>query len=1196
MKSSEHDANDAAKSSSACTLGRPLFSRSFVGLLTTQLLGTVNDNIFRWLVIGIGKRLVSPDDVSLVLTIGTVTFVGPYIILAAVAGYLADRFSKRQVIVGCKIAELFIMAAGTWAVFSTGQSTISGEITNHSTTLGNIWPLFVVLGLMGSQSALFSPSKLGSIPEILRVERISAANGWMGLTTVIATVIGTAIGNVLADFVNKSPTDNWILAGAVILSIAVMGWLASLLIERLPAINPLREFPYNLVNRMLVDMRTLVNRRVLLRVAMGTAFFWSLGTMANLNIDQFAVEGGTTTQSSVVPLLIALVVGVGAGSVLAGVLSGDRIELGLLPLGAAGVSIGSILLWTVEGSLIHSGTTATGWTAGYVLACVYLVILGFSAGLFEVPLASFLQHRSPPNQRGSILAATNLLTFMGILLVSWLFWLLRIPVEKGEPLLSARQIFLVCGIMTLPVFIYVVCLIPQATIRFLVWLATHTVYRIRVHGRENLPERGGALLISNHPSWLDGVMLLLISSRPVGMVVYAGHFQNRIMRWLADLFGAILLPTRPKALMSTIKTTRERLRQGELVCIFPEGEITRTGQLQGFKPGVMKIHKDSQVPIIPIYLDELWGSIFSFESGRFFWKWPRRWPFPISIHIGEPIHHPQDVHHLRQSVETLGAKAVEKRSEERMTMPRLLLRQCKSRKWKQKVADSSGMELTGGQLLMRMLILRRLLNREVLSDAEQNVGVFLPPSAGAVVTNGALALSSRTSVNLNYTVTSEVLNHCIQQCQIKHVLTSRRFMEKMDFQLDAELVYLEDFKDRVGLSDKLCSFLSAFMVPSWLLDRQLGLNNITPDDVLTMIFTSGSTGQPKGVMLTHSNIGSNIEAIEQVINLNKADVLVGILPFFHSFGYTVTMWGVLGINIRGAYHFNPLDAKQVGKLTRKYGATVFLATPTFLRSYLRRCPPEDFSTLNVVVAGAEKLPTELCDAFESRFGVRPVEGYGATELSPLASVNVPKSRTMGSNQIDAKEGTVGRPIPGVSARILDLDTGKTLSSGETGMLLIKGPNVMKGYFAQPDLTAEVIQEGWYVTGDVAKIDQDGFIQITGRQSRFSKIGGEMVPHIQIEEALNALITNDDEEAGLQAAVTAVPDAKKGERLIVIHVPLAQAPGELCTKLSETGLPNLFIPAPDNFYQVDELPMLGSGKLDLKQIKQIALEKSGNGSD
>ena len=539
---------------------------------------------------------------------------------------------------------------------------------------------------------------------------------------------------------------------------------------------------------------------------------------------------------------------------------------------------------------------------------------------------------------------------------------------------------------------------------------------------------------------------------------------------------------------------------------------------------------------------------------------------------------------------------MEKRSEERMTMPRLLLRQCRRRKWKQKVADSSGTELTGGQLLMRMLILRRLLNREVLSDAEQNVGVFLPPSAGAIVTNGALTLSSRTSVNLNYTVTSEVLNHCIQQCQIKHVLTSRRFMDKMDFQLDAELVYLEDFKDRVRLSDKLCGFLSAFMIPTVLLERQLGLLDITPDDVLTMIFTSGSTGQPKGVMLTHSNIGANIEAIEQVINLNKDDVLLGILPFFHSFGYTVTMWGVLGINIRGVYHFNPLDAKQVGKLARKYGATVFLATPTFLRSYLRRCPPEDFSTLNVVIAGAEKLPTELCDAFESRFGVRPVEGYGATELSPLASVNVPKSRTMGSNQIDAKEGTVGRPIPGVSARILDLDTGKTLSPGEPGMLQIKGLNVMKGYYAQPDLTAEVIQEGWYVTGDVAKIDQDGFIQITGRQSRFSKIGGEMVPHIKIEEDLNALINNDDEEAGLQAAVTAVPDAKKGERLIVIHVPLTQAPGELCKKLSEMGLPNLFIPAPNNFYQVDELPMLGSGKLDLKQVKQIALEKSGTESD
>jgi len=533
-------------------------------------------------------------------------------------------------------------------------------------------------------------------------------------------------------------------------------------------------------------------------------------------------------------------------------------------------------------------------------------------------------------------------------------------------------------------------------------------------------------------------------------------------------------------------------------------------------------------------------------------------------------------------------------AEQHMIPPRQFIRQCRAARRRSKVVDSMGIEMTGQSLLMRSLIFRRLLLREVLADGESHVGLLLPPSAGAVLANAALTLARRIAVNLNYTVSSEILNYCITECGIRHVLTSRRVMDKLELSVDAaELVYLEDLREEAGLADKLAGAVQSLLVPAPMLDRHLGLDKVSDDEVLTVIFTSGSTGRPKGVMLTHRNVGSNVEAIDQVVTLREDDSLAAFLPFFHSFGYTTTMWAVLSLAPRGIFHFSPLEARQIGDLCRQHGATIMFSTPTFLRSYLKRCNPEDLQALEVVIAGAEKLPVELSDAFEAKFGVRPLEGYGTTELSPLVSANLPLARVRSSDQAPAREGSIGRPVPGVSARIVHLETGEELSSGQDGMLQVKGPNVMKGYLHLEELTSEAIRDGWYQTGDIGHIDEDGFIFITGRQSRFSKIGGEMVPHLGIEEALGKIIAGDEEE--LRAAVTAVPDERKGERLIVIYTKLDKTPDQIRQAMSEAGLPNIWIPSPDSFCQVEEIPVLGTGKLDLKGLKDLALERFAPGA-
>jgi acyl-[acyl-carrier-protein]-phospholipid O-acyltransferase/long-chain-fatty-acid--[acyl-carrier-protein] ligase len=1148
-----------------------LRSTTFIGLLLTQFLGTTNDNILRWLVIGLGKQYVDSADMSAVLAVGSGCLVLPYLLFAAPAGYLADRFSKRLVIIRCKLAEIVIMALAIVAIL-----------------IGNIHFMFFVVAMIGTQAALFGPAKLGSIPEMLRPSKISSANGVIGLTTVIAVVIGTGIGNWLSleEVTGKYGQERCWIAALVLVGIATAGWIASLFIMRLPAANPSRTFPRDIVQQTVRDLKTLAHDRPLLRVALGIMFFWTLAMLCQLNVDQFVQEGSMVRQQTHVTLLLgSLVVGVGLGSVLAGIWSGGKVELGILPLGAGGLALFAFLLFTVEGVLVDP---AGAYTLSYFAAAIFLMLLGVSAGLFDVPLASYMQDRSPPEHRGAILAASNFLTFGGMLLASFGYWLLRRPVN-GEAFFTSREIFLLSGLATLPVFIYIIVLIPQATIKFLAWLVTHSVYRIHVYGRENIPEQGGAILVPNHISWLDGLLMFATSSRQIRMLIDAELIDTWRAHGLARLMGGIPIKPSPKSTKRAIEMSREALEAGELVCIFPEGGISRSGQLQRFKTGVLEMQRGTGAPVIPVWLDEIWGSIFSFRGGKFFWKWPSTKPRRVSIWFGKPIYDPPDIHAVRQAVQDLGADAVAARARRTAALPRLMIRNCRKAMFRGKLSDSTGMELSGGKLLAATMVMRRLLLRHVLAPDEKYVGILLPPSLGGVIANAAVSMTGRVTVNLNYTATPDVLNKCIERAGIRRILTSRKFitnpaMEKFKDSLHAELVILEDLREKVLRGDKLFGALHAYVVPAAILDRVLGLHHIRGDDVATVIFTSGSTGLPKGVALTHHNIATNVEAIEQVVHPRPSDSVLGIVPFFHSLGFTITMWGPLLLDVRAAYHFSPLDTRTVAKLARMRSATLLLATPTFLRTYLRRCEPEELSSLEVVVAGAEKLPISLCDAFEKKFGIRPVEGYGTTELSPLVSVNVPPSRSK-STTIDMKEGSVGRPVPNVSAKIVHPETLEDLPLGTPGMLLIKGPNVMKGYLGQPEETAQVMRDGWYVTGDIAFIDTDGFIHITGRQSRFSKIGGEMVPHIRIEEAIQKIL--GAEEGELKVVVTSAPDERKGERLVVVHTPLSMSPEEICERLGKIGLPNLWIPSPDSFLKVESIPVLGSGKTDLKAVADLA---------
>jgi acyl-[acyl-carrier-protein]-phospholipid O-acyltransferase/long-chain-fatty-acid--[acyl-carrier-protein] ligase len=500
------------------------------------------------------------------------------------------------------------------------------------------------------------------------------------------------------------------------------------------------------------------------------------------------------------------------------------------------------------------------------------------------------------------------------------------------------------------------------------------------------------------------------------------------------------------------------------------------------------------------------------------------------------------------------------------------------------VCDSTKVSLTYGQALVRALVLGRVLARSW--GPAEHVGLLVPPTVPAAIANIAVSLWDKIPVNLNYTTSQASIDSAVEQCGITHVVTSAKVLDKFKIVPRATLVLLEDIPAQVRLADKLWALAVGRLVPAGALGALVpGLAGDRLDAEATVIFTSGSTGEPKGVVLTHRNVLSNCHQVEEQVHLVPEDVLLGILPFFHSFGFTVTIWTALCLGKKVVYHFNPLDARTIGKLCAEHHVTLLVGTPSFMRHYLKSCEREQFRTVTHLLLGAEKLKPELARDIREQLGIEPLEGYGCTELSPVVAVNVPRDvelpggRTVAGN----RPGTVGLAVPGTAIKTIDPDSGADLPPGAVGIIAVKGPQVMRGYLHKPEATAAAIRDGWYSTGDLGFVDPDGFLKITDRISRFSKIAGEMVPHIGVESAIME-VTGVDEH---HVAVTGIPDPKHGERVCVLYTDLGMTPEEVHRRLHAGPLSKLWIPSARDFIQVDEIPITSTGKVELRRLREIA---------
>ena len=864
---------------------QPPSQRGFWALIITQFQGAFSDNALKWLTIFLVTQTVASADERdrLIFIVGSL-FAVPFILFSMAGGFLADRFSKRRVILGVKIFEILVML-----------------LALVSLTLNYLYLTIGCVFLMGVHSAIFGPSKYGLLPELLPEKKLSWGNGILEFSTFLAIIGGTVAGGWCCKVFSGEP--GW--SGVILIALAVVGLFTGFGITKVSAADPQKKFRANFVADLWGQLKLMHRDRPLWLALIGNTYFFGIAALIQFVIVIYAKDVlGINDPVPTSYLQAATAIGIGSGCLLAGFLSAGKIETGLIPLGALGLTLCAALLG-------RSGISFAG-------VAVNLSALGFFGGFYIVPISALLQYRPASDQKGGVLAAANLISFIGIALASVVFGLLTTVLKLSPP-----QIFLVIAGLTLAATIYLLKLMPEALLRFGLWCATNTIYKIRVAGRDHIPEKGGALFVCNHVSFADALLLAAATDRPIRFLMFKDIYEKPWVKPFAKIGRAIPVSSeqRPRELLHALQTASDAIRNGEVVCIFAEGQITRIGQLLPFRRGIERIMKDADAPIVPVALDGVLGGPMSFRRGKFVHLITSRLPHPVTVSFGKPLAATTTPFAVREAIQELQVNAWQSRRERMQPLHRNFIRMAREHPHRFAFADAQTPKINFGTVLVKTIFLARRLKK--IWSGQGMVGVYLPPSVGGALVNYAAFLCGKAPVNLNYTLSETTLAACVKQCNLSTIVTSRKFIEKIKLTPPGELIYLEDIVGGTSstspkiqnqsqgfvelgppkLIEKLTAFALAKLAPAFVLERLFGSGNVGMDDLGTIIFSSGSTGEPKGVMLSQFNLLANVEQCGEVIALDDSQRLLGILPFFHSFGFTVTLscrwcWAVASCFIR----------------------------------------------------------------------------------------------------------------------------------------------------------------------------------------------------------------------------------------------------------------------------------------------------------
>lgn len=1072
----------------------------------------------------------------------------PYISLFSLSGFLNDKFSRTQISrVAAAITIIFTFLI-TIAYFK-----------------GWFYFAFFMTLLLAVQSAIFSTAKYALIKQIAKKENIALANSVVESATIIAILLSSLIFSiifekfvVIADSPGKMMSSVWFI-GIILFIFTCLETYFAFKIPYFEAGDKTSEFKIKkyITFGYLKENLTLIfkNKNILLSV-LGVSVFWAL---AQLIIAVFPRHYKDIIDDNVAIIQIILAsstIGIVFGALFSGYLSKKRVELGIVCISSFGLFIMLVLFASVN-SIFLMFLTA--------------ILFGFMGGAFIIPLNANIQLNAGKENAGKIMAGSNFI--QNIFMVIFLF----LAIFCAYFSINSKNIFYLASLSALICSIISFFIVPNLTLRLLVMPFFKLFYKVRVKG--DIPQNGGVLMLGNHLSFIDWALIQIAVNRKIKFVMHVSFYEKLHLKWFFNIFDVIRVGKGTNKL--AMKQIQTALKNGEVVAMFVEGQITQNSNLNVFKKGYMLAIKDTGAKIVAFHIRGFWGSFFSRADISYKKKTFKR--RVLNIAFSQPLDSQISPSNLKKEVIKLSYLNLGDYLNLQKPLQYEWLKWAKRTPFHSSMVDFSTKTLSNFKVLVGVLLFTKKLN---LKD-EENIGILLPSSNACAIINLTLLTQKKVIVNLNYTSNTNSLENCLENAGIKTILTSKKFIEKLhgrdinfSLKIRQKFFYLEDLK--VSKFDKIRAFLKA-MLPKILIEK-LYFKKANLDDTAAIIYSSGSEGEPKGIVLTHKNLLTNIVQVSDLLGRANIKVMLSSLPVFHSFGLTLTTLYPLYTNLKSVFVADPTDGFTLGTMLQKHKAEVIFGTSTFFRLYTKnkKVTKEMFESIKYAVAGGEKLNLNTKNEFEAKFDKEILEGYGTTETSPVISVNLPNEIKDGKVQIFNKRGSVGMPLNETIVKIVDPDTLKELEDYENGLILVGGHQVMKGYFNKTsDVLVEIDGIKYYKTGDIGYLDQDYFIYITDRISRFAKLGGEMISLSMVENALHEVLCDDD-----IISVTNLKDDKKGEKIVLLYE------GEKSIAKIRELVKNSHLNAlmrPSVIHKVEKIPVLGTGKVNFKGVKDLALQ-------
>ena len=1122
-------------------MSRPLLAeRRFAPLFACQFLSAFGDNFLRN---ALGLLVVWSQGAApgWIVAAASGAFVLPSVLLSGLGGQLADRMDKARLIRRLKLAEVVIAALAT-----LGLAT------------GSLQVLFAGLVASGVVASLFGPVKYGILPDQLPRARLTAANALVEGATFAAILAGTVASGLLVGAGGRP-----VAVGLVVLATATLSWGVAALVPPTTA-NPALHVQADILASTLDLLRGLRADLRIRKAALANAWFWATGSVVISLLPGLVRDalGGGAAMDTVFLCLFA--VGIACGSGLASFLSGARTVL--LPAGLGSLVFGLALvdLWlathghTTPGALAQGPGRARAIHAG---ADLFMAALG--GGLLAVPTLAAIQAFSPPQRRSRSVAGVNVLAALSMVVTATLLVAAQMA-GLGAPLLLG-----VTGLLGLAAGPVMLLRLPENPLGEAAWLLFRVLFRIRLHGAEHLPRAGQpALVAPNHVSWLDATALFAVMEQPP---LFAIDAQVARRWWVRPLLRLVTALPVESGSPYVVRTMVQAIERGAQLVLFPEGRITVTGSLMEVQHGAASIADRAGVAVVPVRLQGLERTVFS----RLGAAQTRRALFPaVTVTVLPPRH----LHAPAGVVGKARREALTACLRDIMEEAVYLTTPCDQTLF-QAVAHAARNHGLGrlavqdpvaGPLSYRRLLAGADVLGQALSQGTapgEAVGLLLPTANATALCLLGLSSWGRVPAMLNATAGLASLRAAVVAAEVGVVVTSRAFVDKArlapvlaGLEGQVRVVFLEDLRAGVTPVRRLRALLRA----SLLATRPRVARDAA--DRAVVMFTSGSSGTPKGVVLTHRNLLANVAQVGGRIGFGRADRVLNTLPMFHAFGLTGGFLLPVTSGIPAFLYPSPLHYAVIPQVAYGWNATALFGTNTFLRGYARRAQATAFCSLRLVVAGAERVQPAVRDLWMERFGLRILEGYGATECAPVLALNTPMSN---------RSGTVGRLLPGMAWRLAPVD-----GLPDAGRLSVSGPNVMAGYLlADRPGALQPPPDGWYDTGDIVSVGDDGHLAIVGRASRIAKPGGEMVSLAAVEDLATGVWPES-----LSVAV-ALPDPRKGERVVLLTERADATRSALHAHARAVGASDLLLPA--ELRVVERLPLLGSGKPDLQAAQRLA---------